>query len=96
MPGYELSPDAYQDLAGISEYGIKNFGDVQAAKYHAALENTFELLSIFTRIGLPSYDLQEGLYRFPHKSHMIFYVHEDDQIRIVRVLNGRADFKRYF
>ncbi len=60
------------------------FGQLQAAKYHAGLENTLDLLSQFPRIGLPSYDLRGGLYRFPFTPHVIFYTHAADHILIVR------------
>ncbi len=54
------------------------------------------MLALFPRMGLPTYDLRDGLYRFGHKSHVIFYTLNPDYILIARVLHGRADFKRYF
>jgi plasmid stabilization system protein ParE len=65
-------------------------------KYHLAIESRFELLAQFPRIGLPTYDLLPGLYRFPSKAHMIFYTIAPEHIFIVRVLHAKADFKRYF
>jgi plasmid stabilization system protein ParE len=64
MPGYRLSLEAAADLESIGDYGIPAFGLAQALKYHPALESRFELLAQFPRIGLPTYDLLPGLYRF--------------------------------
>jgi toxin ParE1/3/4 len=68
----------------------------QALKYHLALESRFELLAQFPRIGLPTYDLFPGLYRFPYMAHVVFYTIAVVHIFIVRVLHGGADFKRHF
>ena len=96
MPGYRLSAEADLDIEAITEYTIGAFGPMQAIKYVAALEQSFETLANFPRIGLPTYDLRQGLYRFPHQSHVIFYTYASDHILIVRILHGRADVKRLF
>jgi toxin ParE1/3/4 len=96
MPGYRLSTEADEDIQHILRYGILNFGVAQALKYHSGLESRFELLAQFSRIGMPTYDLSPGLYRYPYKAHMIFYTIGEDHILIWRVLSAAADFKRHF
>ena len=96
MPSYKLSAEAVRDIEGIGESGMSKFGLAQALRYHLGLESRFELLAEFPRIGLPTYDLRAGLYRWPYQAHMIFYVIEPDHLLIVRVLPARADFKRHF
>jgi toxin ParE1/3/4 len=96
MPSHRLSHEAVADIEFIGDFGIRTFGLTQALKYHVGLESRFELLSEFPRIGSPCYDLQPGLYRFPWKSHAIFYTIHPDHILIVRVLHARADFARHF
>ena len=96
MPRYRLSRLAVVDIEGINDYGISRFGLEQALKYHVGLESRFELLTLFPRMGTPSYDLRPGLYHFLYESHMIFYLIEPDDIFIVRVLHASADFKRHF
>ena len=54
------------------------------------------MLAQFPRVGLPTYDLLPGLYRFPYAAHTIFYTIADEEIFIVRVLHAKADFKRHF
>jgi plasmid stabilization system protein ParE len=68
----------------------------QAFKYQLALESRFELLTQFPRMGSPTYDLRQGLYRFRYKSHMIFYTSSAENIVVVRMLPASADFKRHF
>ena len=96
MPGYRLSNEAAADLESIGDYGVATFGLAQALKYHVGLESRFELLAQFPRIGMPSYDLLPGLYRFPYEAHMIFFTIAPDHIYVVRVLPAKADFKRHF
>ena len=95
-PSYKLSAEAAADLDAIGDYGIATFGLAQALKYHLALESRFELLGQFPRIGLPTYDLHPGLYRYPYESHTIFFTIEPDHVFIVRVIHAVADFKRHF
>jgi toxin ParE1/3/4 len=96
MPSYRLSVDAATDVDAIGDYGIATFGLAQALKYHLALESRFELLGQFPRIGIPTYDLRPGLYRYPYGSHTIFYTIGPDHVFIVRILYAGADFKRHF
>lgn len=84
------------DIEAIGDYGIERFGLTQALKYHCGLESRFDLLSEFPRIGSPCYDLRQGLYRLPYKSHAIFYAIASDHVLIVRVLHARVDFARHF
>ena len=94
MPAYSLSIEAVADVTAITEDEIKTFGIAQALKYHLGIESRFDLLAQFPRIGLPTYDLRSGLYRYPYKAHTIFYTIDADRIRIVRVLLAAADFER--
>ena len=96
MPSFKLSAEAAADVEAIGDYGITTFGLAQALKYHLALESRFELLGQFPRLGIPTYDLRPGLYRYPYESHTIFYAIEPDHVFIVRVLHAGADFKRHF
>jgi toxin ParE1/3/4 len=96
MPGCKLSVEAAADLESIGDFGVATFGLAQALRYHLALESRFELLAQFPRIGLPTYDLLPGLYRFPYGAHVIFYTIGLEHISIVRVLHAKADFKRQF
>jgi toxin ParE1/3/4 len=96
MPSYRLSAEAADDIENIGEFGIATFGLAQALKYLLALEARFDLLGQFPRLGLPTYDLRPGLYRYPYASHTIFYTIEPDHVFIVRVLYAGADFKRHF
>jgi toxin ParE1/3/4 len=96
MPGYKLSVEAAADLESIGDFGVATFGLAQALRYHLALESRFELLAQFPRIGLPTYDLLPGLYRFPYGAHVISYTIGLEHISIVRVLHAKADFKRQF
>jgi toxin ParE1/3/4 len=95
MPDYRLSNEAVADLESIGDYGVATFGLAQALKYQLALESRFELLAQFPRIGVPTYDLLPGLYRFVYVAHVIYTI-APEHVFIVRVIHAEADFKRHF
>jgi toxin ParE1/3/4 len=95
-PSYKLSAEATADVEKIIEDGILAFGLTQALKYHLGLESRFELLAQFPRIGAPTYDLRSGLYHYTYEAHAIFYTIQPNNVSIVRILNGKADFGRQF
>lgn len=96
MTTYLISEAAARDIETIVEFTMTAFGKFQAISYHASIERTFQILAEFPRIGRPTFELMDGLYRFPHKAHVIFYTGSADHILIARVLPARADFKRAF
>ncbi|MGO8777403.1 MAG: type II toxin-antitoxin system RelE/ParE family toxin [Rhodomicrobium sp.] len=72
MPSYKLSEEAALDVEFIIDDGLREFGINQALKYHLGLESRFELLAQFPRIGLPTYDVRPGLYRYPLRWPRLF------------------------
>ena len=85
MPSYRLSSRGCRDVEAIGDYGYRPPSVWRRlSKYHLALESRFELLGQFPRIGMPTYDLRPGLYRYPYQSHTIFYTIEPDHVFIVR------------
>ncbi|HCO82175.1 MAG TPA: plasmid stabilization protein [Arenibacter sp.] len=95
MSKYVLSQEAENDIEEIFEFGEYKFGKAQAISYLIQMEEHFVLLAENPGIGKKRNEIKEGLFSLPYVSHIIFYRILENNIRIVRVLNGGRDLVRF-
>ena len=95
MADYRLSRRAATDLEAIAEFTINRFGIEQARRYRDELKACFENLAENPTIGRRAEQLANGLRRFEHRSHIVFYVLAEDGVLVVRVLHYRMDARRH-
>lgn len=95
MDHYILSRKTQEDIDEIYNYGSYEFGKNKALDYLMELQTYFQFLLDNPEIGKHRYEIKEGLYSFPYASHIIFYRIFDANIRIVRVLHGSRDLKKF-
>ena len=95
MGVYRLSEECKSDLAHIYEYGIENFGLGQAQDYLIGLHELFQTLAENVNLGRDASEFFPSLKRFMHKSHMIFYLHTDSEVFIVRTLSQSMDYEQH-
>ena len=81
-----LSSRAESDLAEIADYTIEAVGIEQARRYLAGLETCFQTLARKPSEGRSTAELAPRLRRFQHKSHLVFFIPDDD---------GRSSFGCY-
>jgi toxin ParE1/3/4 len=86
---------AESDLQSIIDDTALRWGILQAADYIDELEALANLLADNQRMGIKRDSLLSGLYCFPFKSHVLYYVCETDGISILRVLHARMDAAKY-
>jgi len=96
MANYQLSRRAATDLEAIAEYTIERFGIEQARRYRDDLKSCFNQLADNPELGRRAEQLERGLQRFEHQSHVVFYVCKPTGLLIVRVLHARMDVARHF
>ena len=96
MGDYRLTSSAESDLAEIADYTIENFGIERARLYRGALEACFQTIADNPMLGREAYKLAPKLRRHQHKSHVVFYLPENNDLLIVRVLHENRDFEQYF
>ena len=96
MNNYRLSRSASADLEEIAEYTIERFGIEQARRYRDGLKTCFDQLANNPALGRRAEQLERGLQRFEHQSHVVFYVSEPENLLIVRVLHSSMDVPRHF
>ncbi len=95
MAVYRLSRKAATDLDGIYEYTIVNFGLAQAQNYLNGLHDCFGNLARQPTLGRQANQLAPELRRYERRSHVVFYVLEEDSVTIVRVLHKSMDARRH-
>lgn len=95
MDYYILSQKAQEDIEAIYEFGFRNFGKEQALNYLIGMQSHFKLLLKNPEIGKQRDEIKTGLYSLPYASHIIFYRILKNHIRIVRVLHGSRDLKKF-
>ncbi|MGV3279195.1 type II toxin-antitoxin system RelE/ParE family toxin [Rickettsiales bacterium LUAb2] len=88
----EKSHKAKDDLKQIWRYTYRNYGDIQANKYHNELDVQFNLLLTNPYIGVSCDYIQEGYRKYHTNKHFIIYKILKDTIYIVRVLSDKMDY----
>ena len=96
MNNYRLSKLASADLEEIAEFTIERFGIEQARRYRDSLKTCFDQLADNPALGRSVEQLMQGLHRFEHQSHVVFYMSEPENIFIIRVLHSSMDVPRHF
>lgn len=96
MGHYELSQLAVQDLARIYEYGILNFGIIQAQDYLIGLQDSFQILADNKLFGRSAERIAPNLRKLEYETDVIYYVPNQNGILIVRVLHQSMDHPSHF
>ena len=90
-----LSDEAVSDLEEIwtfiAQDSIRNADGFIDQLYKKCLE-----ISELKSIGRRRDELSQGLVSIAHKKYVIFFIHENDRIEIVRILRSSRDLPRYF
>lgn len=91
---YKLTERAADDFAGIYDYTLLKFGEVQADHYTDALEAFFETLAEMPDIGR-HYDAVPDIFRVEFQRHTIFYTIRDTHMLIARILHQQMNHNRH-
>ncbi len=85
----KLTPDAVDDLVGIEQYTSENWGVVQSEKYLSGLQETINLLALSPELGIERMDVQQGIKSFPYRSHMLYYIQNEEHLVVFACLHQR-------
>jgi toxin ParE1/3/4 len=91
MAVYELTRKAEDEIEGIYEYSIINFGLEVAQRYIFGMHDCFELLADNQSWGNDYGFIKSDLLRYEYRSHSIYYCTTEEGILIVRVLGNKQD-----
>ncbi|TPN83138.1 type II toxin-antitoxin system RelE/ParE family toxin [Mesorhizobium sp. CU2] len=90
-----FSPFAARDVEEIGDY-IHAENPAAARRFVAALRARCDRIADAPRGGAPRYSLSPNLRSVPFQHYVIFYIAEDDDVRIERILHGARDIDAIF
>ncbi|MGF1475824.1 MAG: type II toxin-antitoxin system RelE/ParE family toxin [Geminicoccaceae bacterium] len=90
---FRIAPRARSDLEGIWRYSFKTWSIDQAESYVADLNSCFEMLAANPRLGRELADVTPSVRVHTHKSHVIAYTVDGDDVRILRILATRQNWR---
>lgn len=90
MASYKLTEAALEDLDGLYEFGILQFGLVQADNYYDGVVAQFQRI-VDSPLSYPLVNaIRPGYRRATHLSHSVYYRIDEGEIVIARIL-GRQN-----
>ncbi len=93
---FRLTPRALRDLDAIADYTLSRWGERQATKYIAELEQRFVWLAEHPHAGRMRDEVGEGYRSYPHGKHVVFYMIAGADIAVIGVPHGAMDAEAYF
>lgn len=86
---YSLSDEAQSDLNDITEYGIVTFGMEHTRSYLDGLKKHLSLLCEMPEMGVVITTPIRSYRRTVYRNRAIYYVVENDDVVIVRILGAQ-------
>ena len=87
-----LSRQAEADLIDIYLQSAILFGQNQAERYQDGLEGAFRLIAEFPLAARPRTEIDPPVRVHAHGAHLILYVVEGPDVRILRIRHGSEDW----
>lgn len=95
MGSFRLTPKAVSDLDGIAQYTRREHGDRQCTIYIDDLEARFARLREASVLERKRDYVRPGLRCQRQGHHVIFYLRQESDVLIVRVLHERMDHEQH-
>jgi len=92
---FVIAPAAKNDLKGIYQYGLRQWGQPQSESYLSTIKKQFWLLTQQPLMGTERPELLPNTRSLPIESHTLFYRVTANRVEIIRVLHGRQDPRRH-
>jgi toxin ParE1/3/4 len=90
-----FSEQAGSDMLGIAEYSLREWGEMQAARYLAGLAACCRRVGDSPMIGRACSRILPGLRRIEQVRHVVFFLLTDGDVLIVRVLHKSMQPERW-
>jgi len=95
MYDLELQHRARQDLKEIWRFSCETWNEQQADKYLRQLAEKTALLRTNPNLGRRRDEVRPGYRSLVVNRHVVYYLVEEDSVRIVRVLHDGMDPERH-
>lgn len=94
---FSLTPRAAADLDAIADYTIDTWGLTQLENFLPGLNKRFQWLAENPLAGRERNDIHPGDRSYPDRSHVIFYIIDDDhRVDIIGITHKSLDFSVFF
>lgn len=90
--GYRLTDEADENMVDIFISGEASFGTRQAEKYFLVLHAKFQLIAENPMMARERLEISPSIRAHPHKSHMIIYRIDGDEVVILGVRHAHEDW----
>lgn len=88
MANYVFTDEAQEHINNIRSYTRNKWGKQQAKNYLSALRLILGQLAENPLMGTQRFsDIDDGIYSFPHSSHMIYYRTQKNLLIVIAVLH---------
>ena len=88
----EISAQANADLDRMVQEGLRQFGRKQTEAYLASVYAAFRTIADFPHASREHAEFTPPVRVYPHRSHLILYLVEGEQLIILRIRHGREDW----
>lgn len=92
MAKYILTKRAEKDIQAIFEYGVIQFGVIQATTYLDQLENKLDLLALNPKLSSIREELKHQIRACAYRSHVILYKEFKDTVLILTIRNANENW----
>jgi toxin ParE1/3/4 len=86
-----IAPRARADLRGIWHYTATEHGPEAADAYLRDLDKAMQLVREFRDMGSDCSEVRRGYRRIRSGSHLIYYIADQAELVVIRVLHERMD-----
>ncbi len=93
-----ISPSAESDIEAAGAYGLANFGVSSVERWLESLSTTLAAIAEHPDLGSTTYaneDFPNLRFRVILGGYLVFYIPEENRIRVARVLHGTRELPRH-
>lgn len=96
MASFILSPAAQNDLEGIWDYTVTQWGAQQAETYIRTIEQALNAIASKSIVGRAIEDIRPGYLKYRVGKHVLYYrLPQEGTVDVIRILHGRMDVERH-
>jgi toxin ParE1/3/4 len=95
MSRFRISPSASRDLDRIADYFLEHSIDAGEKLFREFNKKCLQLVN-FPNMGRNYYQIRPNLRGLPLDGYIIFYQVINENVEILRVVNGRQDLEALF
>lgn len=95
MGTYRLSEEAKNDLTGIHQYGVREFGETQADDYFWKIIQKLDVVAETPELYQKVPEIREGYRRSVCGVHAIYYRIDGNTVEVMAILKSQDSTLRF-